>query len=301
MSARVCRSRRTAGAAALVLAISISVSVSPLFAAEKKGSSARARGNLVGLFSDSDYPRQALARDEQGTVAVRLRISTAGRVSGCTVMQSASPLLDARTCAVLTERAFFAPARLKNGRPITDTFKQRVTWRIPDYDSDDDTPLRPIVPFADRTIDRVIVFRNGKLESCRASFTPVLADADGAEAQLPCAEASAHAAQLLADAPAAIGQSFRMVIRLHASIGTDRLKLIDYIDGPLEAHFIKRLTVNANGSPTACDNVSRFDVRFSAELVACVPDRTRFPPLKPDEPSNNRIMMMVETVRYERL
>jgi len=90
-----------------------------------------ARGNLQNLFSGSDYPQDALNNDEQGTVTVSLSIGTDGRVSGCNVTSSSgSRSLDNATCRVLRSRARFTPARLSNGQPTTDTYTQRIVWRL---------------------------------------------------------------------------------------------------------------------------------------------------------------------------
>ena len=90
-----------------------------------------ARGNLQGLFSADDYPQDALRNEETGTTTVRLNIGTDGRVSGCTVTgSSGSRSLDNATCRILRSRARFTPAKLSNGQPTTDTYVQRITWRL---------------------------------------------------------------------------------------------------------------------------------------------------------------------------
>ncbi len=90
-----------------------------------------ASGNLQGLISGDDYPSSAQSNEEQGTVTVRLSIGTDGRVTGCNVSSSSgSRALDSATCRILRSRARFTPARLSNGQPTTDTFTQRITWRL---------------------------------------------------------------------------------------------------------------------------------------------------------------------------
>jgi len=89
------------------------------------------KGNLQGLFSADDYPGDAANREEQGTVSVRLSIGADGRVAGCDVVSSSgSRSLDSATCRIIRQRARFTPARLSNGQPTTDTFSQRITWRL---------------------------------------------------------------------------------------------------------------------------------------------------------------------------
>lgn len=90
-----------------------------------------ARGNLQGLFSGDDYPSSAMRNEEQGTTTVRLSIGADGRVTGCDVVSSSgSSALDRQTCTVLQRRARFTPARDSNGQPTSDTFTQRITWRL---------------------------------------------------------------------------------------------------------------------------------------------------------------------------
>jgi protein TonB len=88
-------------------------------------------GNLQGLFRDSDYPSDALDREEQGSVVVALQIGGNGRVSGCSVSSSSgSRTLDSTTCRILTSRAKFTPARDSSGNTTNGSVTQRITWRI---------------------------------------------------------------------------------------------------------------------------------------------------------------------------
>jgi len=91
----------------------------------------RARGTLTSLFTGDDYPIEALRREEQGTVAVNLQIDTQGRVSRCTISTSSgSDALDRKTCEILVSRARFTPAKDMDGRPVSDSYSQRITWRL---------------------------------------------------------------------------------------------------------------------------------------------------------------------------
>jgi TonB family protein len=90
-----------------------------------------ASGNLTGLFTANDYPREALRKEEQGTTAVRLDIDERGRIRTCTVLDSSgSASLDRATCNVLTRRARFSPALDSAGRAVADTHVQRISWRL---------------------------------------------------------------------------------------------------------------------------------------------------------------------------
>jgi protein TonB len=90
-----------------------------------------AKGNLQNLFSSDDYPSDAMRNEDQGTVGVSLSIGTDGRVTGCNVTSSSgSRSLDSATCRILRSRARFTPAKLSNGQPTTDSYSQRITWRL---------------------------------------------------------------------------------------------------------------------------------------------------------------------------
>jgi TonB family protein len=101
-------------------------------------------GNLASLISEADYPGAALRNEEQGKVGVRLAVDTMGRVSSCTVVEpSGSASLDSATCTLLKVRARFIPARDAKGTPVTDTFVQRINWKITDGG---DTPVDGMPP-----------------------------------------------------------------------------------------------------------------------------------------------------------
>lgn len=87
----------------------------------RKVEPARARGDVRQLFTGVPYPDAALRDGTEGTVRARLQIGGDGRVTGCTVTQSASGPLDSFACRIL-RRARFTPARDSNGNPTTDTY-----------------------------------------------------------------------------------------------------------------------------------------------------------------------------------
>lgn len=88
---------------------------------------------LKGLISRDDYPPEAMARGEQGTVVVQLRISRDGRPIGCLVTQGATRSLDAATCCVMMRRAIYKPATDDAGNPIEADVSGRVTWKLDDF------------------------------------------------------------------------------------------------------------------------------------------------------------------------
>lgn len=84
--------------------------------------SATALAQHKPLFNGGDYPREALRKGEGGVVKAKLRISKKGRVIGCEIVESASPILDEATCRLLTKRARFTPAQDKGGDPVEDDY-----------------------------------------------------------------------------------------------------------------------------------------------------------------------------------
>jgi protein TonB len=92
----------------------------------------RARANLASYISDADYPSAGHAQHMQGTIGFRLAVGTDGRVTNCDILSSSGfPLLDETTCALLTARARFTPARDARGNPTTDVVSARISWVEP--------------------------------------------------------------------------------------------------------------------------------------------------------------------------
>ena len=72
-----------------------------------------------------DYPREAWRRHEEGRVRFELSLSPQGRVGDCRILESSgSAALDGRTCAILRQRARFAP-----GGGIV---RSEIAWRLPE-------------------------------------------------------------------------------------------------------------------------------------------------------------------------
>lgn len=88
--------------------------------------------NVVSLFSVNDYPGEAIRRNEQGTAGVRYKIGTDGKVSDCRVAESSgSKILDNQTCAIITKRVRYEPAKSKSGEPVASIGFQRIRWELP--------------------------------------------------------------------------------------------------------------------------------------------------------------------------
>jgi periplasmic protein TonB len=100
----------------------------------RKVEPARAKGSLIGLFSDADYPASAQSAGAEGTAQASLTVGTDGRVVSCNITRSTgNGALDAATCNVLRRRARFTPARDSSGNAVTDTVATPpITWRLVD-------------------------------------------------------------------------------------------------------------------------------------------------------------------------
>lgn len=93
---------------------------------------AQALNPPVGLFTQDDYPVEALRRDEEGLVIAQVDVTADGRVGGCTVVQSSgSQALDSGTCSILTRRARYRPARNQAGQAVADHERVRIKWLLP--------------------------------------------------------------------------------------------------------------------------------------------------------------------------
>jgi periplasmic protein TonB len=89
-----------------------------------------APGNWV---TSDDYPARALREGTQGATGFRLEIGPDGKVTSCTVTSSSgSSDLDSEACRLLPRRARFKPAVGTDGQPMSDTYSNRIVWRIPE-------------------------------------------------------------------------------------------------------------------------------------------------------------------------
>jgi TonB family protein len=119
---------------ALPLALALLAAAPAAASAEPQSTApARAKANLASLFSDEDYPAEAVRNHEQGPVAFSLSVGADGTPTACSVTASSgSAILDSTTCRLLMERARFEPARDARGRPATDSVHGRIVWRLPE-------------------------------------------------------------------------------------------------------------------------------------------------------------------------
>ncbi|MDI1295185.1 MAG: energy transducer TonB [bacterium] len=86
-----------------------------------------------GWLSDGDYPVEAMRNAWHGTAAFALVVTPSGTVENCLIMASSGhAVLDAATCRLLKQNAQFVPGRDMAGKPTTDSYRGRITWRLPE-------------------------------------------------------------------------------------------------------------------------------------------------------------------------
>jgi TonB family protein len=110
----------------------IAVAALALLAVSPPAPPVRAQADLASLFTQTDYPPDAMVRGETGSVGFAVAVAPDGSVSACRVTRSSgSESLDALTCRILTERAHFTPARNAAGDAVADEIGSSVTWTLP--------------------------------------------------------------------------------------------------------------------------------------------------------------------------
>ena len=86
---------------------------------------------LNALFSESDYPSDAIQANQSGGVKLLLLIDEAGTVQDCTLIETSGiALLDSRSCAVIVKGAKFKPATDVQGRPMKSSIITVIKWMI---------------------------------------------------------------------------------------------------------------------------------------------------------------------------
>jgi protein TonB len=82
-----------------------------------------------GALGDRDYPEAAARVRAAGTVFIRFRIGSDGRVHDCRVTRSSGfAVLDSTTCRLVEQRFRYIPARDGAGRAVDDSASTSFTW-----------------------------------------------------------------------------------------------------------------------------------------------------------------------------
>lgn len=102
---------------------------SPSFATE----GARPRNDPARWVSTDDYRGNWIRRELSGQASFKLAITSEGRVSNCTITASSGHSeLDEATCALVSKRARFQPARDGSGSAVEGSYSNTIIWRLPD-------------------------------------------------------------------------------------------------------------------------------------------------------------------------
>lgn len=90
-------------------------------------------GNPASWFSQDDYPSEAMRREEEGIVMVRLKIDPHGAPRACAIVSSsASIILDNASCDVAMRRDRFVPARGADGEAVSGSWTKEIKWTLDD-------------------------------------------------------------------------------------------------------------------------------------------------------------------------
>jgi len=93
---------------------------------------AKPRSSAASWVSGEDYPIQLMAANVGGKVTIRATVDQTGRISDCIVTgSSGNSVLDEATCAIISRRGRFEPARDEEGRPTKDVFEHSIFWKAP--------------------------------------------------------------------------------------------------------------------------------------------------------------------------
>lgn len=104
-------------------------SVTPSFTPK----AASPRNDPKRWVTSDDYRSNWIRQEMTGKARFRLEIAADGRVTGCTITASSGhPELDAATCALVSKRARFQPARGSEGQPVAGSYSNAIDWQLPD-------------------------------------------------------------------------------------------------------------------------------------------------------------------------
>lgn len=94
---------------------------------------AKPRTDPGGWVTTDDYRSNWIRQEMTGKARFRLEIAADGRVTNCAITGSSGhPQLDTATCALVSKRARFQPARGSEGEPVAGTYSNAIDWQLPD-------------------------------------------------------------------------------------------------------------------------------------------------------------------------
>jgi len=246
----------------------------------------RAKGSLVGLFSSDDYPKDALQKRDTGTVGVTLMIGTDGRVSDCRVtLSSLSPSLDAATCRIITDRAGFAPALDRAGRPVTDRYLQRITWALPTPEPE------KVANSGSRSL--IVEHANGHAE-CKMWVDKIELPIDATTCEKWRSQAKHESERL----PMAVSSPYRATLSLDKLVG-DGVPIV--ANPAMTIRGAARLRIDAAGRVSGCQPIAEALLNGDGALDMCSRiDEVRFEALPSTiKDRGDRAMVILRTVVFE--
>ena len=101
--------------------------------ADRPALNAEPTGNPASWFSHDDYPVEALRRNEEGRVMLRLKIDPHGIARACAIVSSSgSVILDDATCDLALRRSRFVAARDVEGKAVWGSWTSGIRWQLTD-------------------------------------------------------------------------------------------------------------------------------------------------------------------------
>lgn len=129
--------------------------------------------NPGAWVTTDDYPSWAVRYEVHGMVRFSLDVDAGGRVVGCEIVDSSGvPELDEITCAKLSERAVFRPARDDKGNAVPGKWASTVRWQIPSSEF-------ALLPPPGALITSMTIEPDGSVSSCKVELAEGAAELQG--------------------------------------------------------------------------------------------------------------------------
>lgn len=94
---------------------------------------ARPRNDPQRWVTTDDYRSNWIRQEMTGRARFRLEIAADGRVTNCAITASSGhSALDNATCALVSKRARFQPARGSDGAAVAGSYASAIEWRLPE-------------------------------------------------------------------------------------------------------------------------------------------------------------------------
>lgn len=122
-------------------------------------------GDIGALFGPDHYPPAAARAGEQGLVVADLTIDAQGSVTGCAIVEAATPSLNDQTChLVQSVDGLFRAATDKRGRAVSSHYSLRIRWQLPDSPN--------VWPVSSAMRSELTAEADGRVSACLAHTMP---------------------------------------------------------------------------------------------------------------------------------